>query len=137
MKVTPPERALLRYMSRQFWATVAKLADGIERPQPWVQSKLRRLQALGLVEWRPDTQKVWRLSAAGDHWKREHLLDDQWKPATMLPPFKVRGTPARVGTRHGIVLYRDKVQKGDCVGVQFDDGHFDWVPVRDAEVVLP
>jgi hypothetical protein len=137
VKVTPPERALLRYMTRQFWATAAKLAEGIEREQSWVLTKLRRLEKLGLVEWRPDTQKVWRLTTKGDEWKREHLIDDQWKPATMLPANNVSGIPVRVGAKHGTVLYRDRVQKGDCVGVEFSDGSFDWVPVREAEVALP
>jgi DNA-binding MarR family transcriptional regulator len=71
-KVTPPEREMLRFMARQYWGTAQKIADGIGQEAGWTQAHLRRLEKLGYVESRPETQKLYRLTVRGAKFKKDN-----------------------------------------------------------------
>lgn len=133
MKITPPERELVAYLTRQFWVSAVDCVGSTDRDMGWVQAKLKRLAKLGLVESMPDRRgRVYRLTAEGERWKREEM-NARWRPAQDLPRFSSKGWTVRWRGKTGTSVLRDHTSQGDCLGVEFSDG-FEWCPVGECEV---
>lgn len=138
MKVTPPERAMVRELARGFWATSEQIARAAGVPVSKVTAKMRRLRGLGMVECMDASGgKRYRLTADGERWKADHL-------ATRWVALEGTGIDARTAT----VRHRDTHQlvhvhypydpdptTSAKWGVTLSDGAFDWVPSYVLEVL--
>lgn len=138
MKVTPPERALIRELARGFWATAEQVGRVAGLPVSKVTAKLRRLRELGLVETMDASGgKRYRLTAAGEKWKAENL-------ATRWVSLEGSGLDARTATvrdRDSRTLlkvrypYDPDPATTSKWGVEFPDGTFQWAPTYALEAL--
>ena len=136
VKVTPPEREVIRALSAATWASAAQIAQAVRWPTSKVTVKLRRLASLGLVESMPGSGgKVYRLTKAGALWRSEHVAEP-W-----VPLHEFDGNPIFHVLRHRDTkamcdaLYPwEGPQRGSRWGVRYGDGRFAWEPVTALEV---
>lgn len=138
MKVTPPERAMLREMARGWWASAEEIGRLAGLPTSKVTAKLRRLVGLDMVQSMDSNGKRYRLTAEGERWKVEHL-------GTRWIALEGSGLDARTAA----VRHRDSRQMvrvcypydADTAtsskwGVEFPDGRFAWEPTYNLEALV-
>lgn len=136
MKVTPPEREILRALSAASWAGADQVSIAVRLPTPKVTAKLKRLLGIGLVEAMPGSgARVYRLTKDGAAWRAEHLPE----PWVTLAEFD--GNPIFCAVRHRDTKAMCKAlypwtgpNAGSKWGVEYGDGRFAWEPVTALEV---